>query len=407
MTRISRSRLSYIFLTLVLAAFFVGIVRAKDVVVSGCGDGYNPAPRLMPLKPGPLTLANIYCLTLPSGLHPPQPSPDRNSVFKYHSSDGLYIARTRASSTVQQFAGKVTGSSWSIPFAWFRDSRSVFGVRQETTKPSGWALGPKRPFRFRIDGSAEELPKLTNPAGPLDELYWVGNGGFALAGFGTKGQYYRPEHPDPNPTIAFVDARAGRVLQSVAMADMPFLDVKAIILEVASGLDRRGNPFALIRFTPQKWVLWVHGQKPRLVPIKVETRIMPHSAISPDGKSALIMENLSATGMICERNPKCPAPTPQSGPIAGHYALPSGKLLWKLNGTAKTFASSDVPAVSPDGRFALASMPTGTIALLSMKNGAVLQEIPKLASGAMGFSNDGRTIWITYGSTLVYYRLKP
>ena len=399
----------HVFLALLLAVFSVGAAKAGKIVVSGCGVGsYDPTLKLMPLKPGLLTLVNVYCLTLPSSSSPPRPSPDKNNTFVFDSIRGLYLAQAGATSTVHHFDGRVTAVQ-NGSFAWSGDSRSVFGVRQETAKPSGHALGPIKPFLFRIDGTQEKLTELTNPAGPLDEIYWVGHAGIAIAAFGTKGRYYRPEHPDPHPTIAFVDARAGRILQSMAIARVPGLDAKSIILGIASGLDSRGNPYALIALAPYNWVLWVQGQTPRLVPIHVKPSVMPAFALSPGGKSVLVMENLSATGVICERDPKCPAPTPQNGPIAGLHELPSGKLLWTLDGTAKTFSRSNVPAVSPDGRFALVSTPTGTIALLSMRNGAVLHEIPKPWTDecAMGFSSDGRKVWISGGSTLVFYKLEP
>jgi len=402
-------RPSTVFLALLLAMSSVSAAKAQKVVVSGCGNGsYDPIPKLMPAKPSRLTLAGVYCLALPPGSSPPQPSPDKSNIFVFDTIDGLSLAQATAASTVHHFYGRVTAPR-NVPFVWSADSQSVFGVRQETVKPGAFALGSIKPFLFRIDGTQKKLPELTNPAGPLDEIYWVGHAGIAIAAFGTKGRHYRPEHPDPNPTIAFVDIRAGRVLQSVAIADVPFLDAKSIILGIASDLDRRGNPYTLMAFAPNAWVLWIQGQRPRLVPIGVKSGVMPRYALSPNGKSVLVMENLSATGVICEHNPKCPAQTPQHGPVAGLHELPSGKLLWTLNGIAKTGSSSDVPAVSPDGRFALIPMPAGTIALLSMRNGAVLHEIPKPWTGecAMGFSQDGRNVWISGRSTLVFYKFEP
>ncbi|CAN7567168.1 hypothetical protein [Mesorhizobium caraganae] len=400
-------------LALLLAMLSISEARAGKVAVSGCGDGhYDPVPALMPLKSGPLALAKIFCLKIPASnfpVSPPQPSPDHNSVFVFDSIQGLSITGTGTAAGSQQFDGRITAVlpfMGNVPFAWSNDSRSVLGVRQETVKPSGFALGSLRPIRFHINGTNEKLAELSSSAGPLDEIYWIGHTGLAIAAFGTKGAYYRPEHPDLKPTIAFVDARAGKVIQSIAIADVPGLAVKSRINGVASSLDVRGNAYALITMAPNQWLLWNQGRLPRLVSIGVKPRWTPY-ALSPGGKTVLVMRNLSATGVICELNPRCPAPTPQSGAIAELHELPSGRLLWTLNGTANTFARSDVPSVSPNNRFALISMPTGTVALLSMTNGAVLQELPKpwTSECAMGFSADGKTVWISGGSRIVFYKL--
>ncbi len=214
------------------------------------------------------------------------------------SIQGLSITGTGAAAGSQQFDGRITAVlpfTGNVPFAWSMDSRSVLGVRQETAKPSGFALGSLRPFQFRIDGTNEKLAQLSSSAGPLDEIYWIGHTGLAIAAFGTKGGYYRPEHPDLKPTIAFVDARAGKVIQSIAIANVPGLAVKSRINGVASGLDVRGNAYALITMAPNQWLLWNQGQLPRLVSIGVKPRWTPF-ALSPGGKSVLVMKNLSATG---------------------------------------------------------------------------------------------------------------
>jgi hypothetical protein len=395
-------------LALLLAVFLLSEGSAENVAVFGCAEGRDdPAAALMPIKSGPLSLEKIYCLKLPSSyftVSPPQPSPDQNSAFVFDGVKGLSIVGMGSETALQHFDGRVTplqSFTGSIPFTWSRNSGSVFGVRQDTAIPSGFALGPLAPFLFRNDGTSEKLADLTSPAGPLDEIYWIGHAGLAVAAFGTKGSYYRPEHPDSNPTIAIVDAHAGKVLQSIAIADVPDIAAKSRINGVASDRDGR---HVLITLMPDRWLLWGLGQSPRLVPIDVKPWL-PY-ALSPQGESVLIMKNLSAWGPICEFGSRCPAPTPQSGPVAELRELPSGKLLWTVNGTAETFARSDVPAVSSDGRFALISMPTRTVALLSMTNGAILQEISKPWSEcAMGFSADGTTIWISGGSRVVFYKL--
>jgi hypothetical protein len=72
-----------------------------------------------------------------------------------------------------------------------------------------------RPVRTVQQGEIEPLPELHHAAGPLDALLWAGGDGLAVAQFGTRGGFYRPEHDDPNPTFAIVDARRGIVLDTL------------------------------------------------------------------------------------------------------------------------------------------------------------------------------------------------
>ena len=354
-------------------------------------------------------MVEIDCLKLPSSLYPvspPQPSPDHNGFFVFGDVRGLSIGGVNAATTLRHFNGRLTKSQqFNIPFAWSADSRSILGVRQRTVKPSGWALGLLTPVLFSRNGTSRILAMLTNPAGPLDEMYWIGHSGMAIAAFGTQGSYYRPEHIDLKPTIAFVDAAKGKVLQSVPIAKLTGATAKWRINAVAP--DSNGE-HALISFSPNKWALWSRGRSSRIVPLVMNSWQTPF-ALSPGGEGSLIMSNLSATGIICEFNYRCPSPTPRRGPIAEYHHLPSGKRLWSTNGIAKNFENNDVPAISPDGRFALISIPANKVALVSMRNGIIIQEVPKswTSKCAMGFSADGKTAWISGGSTVAFYRLRP
>lgn len=99
--------------------------------------------------------------------------------------------------------------SRTAPFARLDDSTAIIGIKRDVTVPSGFSHGPLRPYLFNLDGSQEKLPALVHPNGPLDEIYWLIGSGLALAAFGTKGNYYEPEHEDSRPTLALVDARNG------------------------------------------------------------------------------------------------------------------------------------------------------------------------------------------------------
>src|SRR5262245_13509385 len=115
-------RLFAVFLALLLAVSAAGAATSGKAAVSG-REGYDPIPRLTPSKPGPLTLANVYCLTFPPGRrpgYPPQPSPDRNNIFIFDHTLGLSIAQVSAISAVHHFDGRVTAPQ-NVPFAWSGD----------------------------------------------------------------------------------------------------------------------------------------------------------------------------------------------------------------------------------------------------------------------------------------------
>jgi hypothetical protein len=124
------------------------------------------------------------------------------------------------------------------------------------------------------------------------------------------------------------------------------------------------------------------------------------------------MRGLSAKGIICEHNPKCPLPIPSSGVIAELREIRSGKVIWSVTGTAPMFSNDGMPAISPNGRYALISMPTSyqgeTAALIEMASGKILHRIP--SSGAFhsrfGFSSDSRSAWVSGYSRLAEYRIR-
>ena len=276
----------------------------------------------------------------------------------------------------------------------------------------GWAVGPLKPFIASIDGKARPLPALVSSAGPLDEVHWIGNAGLAIALFGAKGGYYRPEHPDPSPTIAWVDARAGRVIKAVPLTDLVPTSLSNSIDQIAWRVDGHGRIDVLLTLAPDRWILWEQGKAPRRVPIDVKPWQRPY-ALGPGGRTVLIMRGLSATGIICEHNPNCPRPSPRTGVIAELRDVDSGKVIWSITGTANLFSNDGVPAISPNGRYALISMPSEygkeSAALVEMASGKILQRIP--SSGALhsklGFSRDNKRAWISGYSRVAEYWIEP
>jgi hypothetical protein len=203
-----------------------GAERTSPAFTTLC-DG-SKAESVTPIGAGPLKLATVRCLQLPPDYRGAAsrfaPSPDGDLYFTVDESDDLWVGSFETKEPPQHFEADLTGHSpldFDSPSTWFKDGRSVLAVTQDKMKPGGgWALGPLKPFLASIDGQKRLLPELVSDAGPLDEIHWVGHKGLAVVLFGAKGSYYRPEHADPRPTIALVDAFAGRVIQSVPLADL-------------------------------------------------------------------------------------------------------------------------------------------------------------------------------------------
>jgi hypothetical protein len=378
---------------------------------SGCGENERQIiSSAKPIGRGPLSLSQVYCLSIPSTNFPrsaPQPSVDLRNFFVFDSINGLTFVKGGSKTSTARFQGRISGLQGNAPFEWLQTSPAVLGVKQNTAKPSGFALGPIQPYLFHLNGTARQLPTIVNSAGPLDELYWMGGAGMAIAAFGTKGFLYKPEHEDPKPTLAFVDAVKGKVLQTAAIASIPGLPPKSRIGAISKSVNAKGEFTALIGLLSNSWVVWTQGKVPRA--LNLGAKYVQQFAVTPSGRDVLMMKNLSATGVICELNPNCPPPKPQTGSIAELRSLSTGNIIWSLKGTAKEFSGSDVPVISPDGRYALISLPRerqrSTTALISMTSGEILQQIPRpWTSGcAAGFSRDGRKAWISGGTTVYIF----
>jgi len=381
--------------------------------LTGSGDRYLFG---VPKGPGPATLAAVYCLPLRSprfGNSPPALSPNGKAYFSYYDGDGLALGSMTDKTVSKFFEGRLNFTLSPAPFAWSEDTHAVFGVARDIG-PGGFALGPLMPFRFSVDGTVLKLPALENDAGPLDEMYWVADTGKAVAAFGTKGSYYRPEHDDPRPTIAFVDGTTGEIMQSTEFTDFLGPSAPKLIGAVASRIDDEGRIHALMTLLFEKksrWVYWVQGQAPRIVPIGVSPFQTPF-VLSPDGRNVLVIRNLSATGWICEFSAKCPPPISRTGRIAELRVMATGKVIWSISGTARKFAANHWPAISPDGRYALISLPNRdrpTTALISMKSGEILQELSDDWWGSkklMQFAPDGKSFWISGGRLVAVYDIQ-
>lgn len=392
------------------------MVAKPQPLAIGCGPG---GARLiagaMPLTYGPYRLEMVRCFPLPPSSFPvsaPLLSPDEARYFAYDDVEGLWTGSVKAGTAPKLTAARLAvlglGYSGALPFVWTANSRAILGARQETAQSSGFALGPVQTILIGATG-VRALPALRHPAGPLDGVLWVGASGLAIAEFGTKGSYYRPEHVDPNPTLALVDARRGIVLQAIPMpgtSGKPDARIHAIEARV----DSRGRMIAVF-LSGVRWYLWRQGKQPRPLPLSSAGESPRRIALSPDASTVLVARDLSATGVICEHDPKCPKPTPQTGIIAELRDLATGRVRWRISGTATTFSRSLDPAISPDGSVALVSVPQNggepeTIAILAMDDGRVLQRLPRLwpSDTRLTFGPRGYTIRLSGGSFLAIYR---
>ena len=134
--------------------------------------------------------------------------------------------------------------------------------------------------------------------------------------------------------------------------------------------------------------------------------------MSPDGSRVLVARLLRVQETICERSRSCPAQAPAEpfeGVLAAMHDITDGHLLWTIRATVSRNYELPVPAISPDGRFALIALPpegTGPllIALVALDDGKIVHTIPSPgAPAAMGFARGGELVWThAHGLTALY-----
>lgn len=373
---------------------------------------------------GPLELEVARRINLPNnatGNSPPLISPDGANYLTYNEIAGLWTNCITSSDDAKNPVERVTlagfGYADTIPFAWDDSSHSILGVRQKTASPSGFALGPMAPVEISVGGQVRNLPELVHPAGNLDSLVWVGGQGLALALFGARGGYYRPEVENLAPTIAIVNGRGGEVLQSTLIPASTKVKGRPAILDIDARLDPDGKIFALLVLPGEadrsRWMVWHQGEQLRETALDVRRRGWMPFTVAPDIKTVLITHNLSASGIICEiwSKQNCPPPTPATGTVAELREVNSGRVLWSINGTATNFERTLKPAISDDGKLALISLPsegsTLSVALISMQDGRVIQRLDKLPNviQGLGFRDNDRSVWLSGLNLLATYKL--
>ncbi|ANW04305.1 PD40 domain-containing protein [Bradyrhizobium icense] len=401
--------------------------EAQQVPRINCGAPHQRDLNLTPIGDGPLQLRAVYCQIVRTTLYPsnmPMVSPDGQSIAYLENDAILRIAQLDNSDgwidyrTKMGVFSRFGRSGRSRPaVAWASNSKSVWAANHDAVMPSGFATSPLQPLKTVDDGSILTLPPLQHEAGPLDGLLWAGGDGLAVAQFGTRGGYYRPEHPDPNPSFAIVDAQRGLVRDTLAFSAIEALKDRAkgsphaAITDAAATRLRDGKVRTLLNVG--RWVVWTEGQAPVTITDPYADDFYSHSHIvmSPDGSRVLVARFIGPREMICERRPRPDCGTrdpPVEGVIAAMHDLEDGRLLWSIRATVSYKYEGPPPAISPDGRFALIELPPEgdrpLIALVALEDGRIVQTIPA-PSGyfGMGFARDGQSVWThAHGLTALY-----
>ena len=376
------------------------------------------AEHFKPITEGPLTFNQLFSVNQPSSpftVSAPSLSPDGSKYFSYDGIRGLWFDSVTAKEPPHHLEGRLAapsfGYSESIPFAWASDSSAIFGARQATADPSGFALAPMSTYLISPLGQARKLPDFKDSNGRLDSILWVGGEGLALAEFDTQGDYYRPERPNNRPTVAMVNGLRGRVLQAIRLPSSGPNELAIRTGAISAHIDNNGRLYALFVLRGRRWVEWRQGKPPRAVPLNTGDLAIKWFTVTSDSRRVLIMHNLSATGIICEHNPSCPPPKAQTGVVADLRDIKTGETIWSIEATANQFSNAIKPAISPDNCYALLLVPQTfahdeCIALISMESGKILQRLPSMgtSSAEVSFSPDGRQALVSARGMVAVYK---
>jgi hypothetical protein len=402
---------------------------AERVPRINCEAAHQRDLELAPLGDGPLQLKAVYCqriraTSLP--LSPPTVSPDGQSIAYVEHDAILRIARLDAEDTWIDYRTEMGAfarfglSPRSMPaVSWVSNSKSVWASNYEAVQPSGFVKSPLQPLKTAGDGIVLPLPPLRHDAGPLDALLWADGDGLAVAQFGTRGGYYRPEHPDEDPSFAIVDAGRGLVLDTLPFAAIEALQNRARGISPSAAIKnaaatKLSNGKVRTLLSVGEWVVWTEGQPPIAIADPYAADFDSYIVMSPDGSRVLVGRLLRTKGaMICEHKPGCgTAGRPVEGVLAAMHDLVDGRLLWSIRATVTYDYEFPSPAISPDARFALVGLvPEGAgplIALVALEDGRIVQTIPAPSGRyAMGFARGGLSVWTHANGLTALYDVQP
>ena len=218
---------------------------------------------------------------------------------------------------------------------------------------------------------------------------------------------------DREPRLELVDGKRQVVLQTAALSD--FTEAKhAGIYHISARIDPQGMMhavFSLYSFGLGKSYEWTQGGLPKNLPY-----VLYHwasVALTPDSKHLLVQHNLSASGAICEDDAYCPR-IPRRGTIVDLREVSTGRVLWEIKGMASDIARGYDPVVSPDGRYAIITIPStdgrmmnsrGTLALVSVVDGNIIQHLNGCPCDmTVDFTPDGKALNVRTPSSVSTYK---
>jgi hypothetical protein len=391
---------------LVLGTQAVGGSYAAARVVEGCPEWLTKEFAAEP-SGGPAQLVRMECRPVPGS-----PSPNGKRYLSF-SSGGLKIASLDGSEPGPVFAMRAPGAARTQAlFRWSRTSDFVWGSDQERAAPGGWYTGPVRLLKYHVNGRRQELPSPRHPAGPLDDVEWIGHDGLALAQFGSFGGYYRPERDDPDPTLAIIDAERGRVLQALSMRAIPgarSAQGQPMIPQIRTIAFKEGvQPHIFLQWPTGLALHWTLGEEPvPVVPVKRD--FWQRLVLDPAGKWLLVAPTLTVASIAeCHDDDPCPAEPPVTGPVLELFDFVTRERLWSISETTGSWGGPAEPVVSPDGRHVV--MPVralgGRICLLvAMDRGTVLQRIVCERDAEIVFAPDGRSFTMSDNMAVRTYAL--
>jgi hypothetical protein len=408
----------------ILAALLSCLPReAADAVEAvpriNCEAPHQREKVLAPLGDGPLQLVAVYCQAVDATLRSVSAtlvSPDAQSIAYYADNKTLRVARLDAGRTWTDYGAEMTFArfDWNIRSApaisWFANGEFLWAAEQQLGR-GGFAASALQPVKTAERGTLL-LPPVRHDAGPLDGLLWADHDGLAIAQFGTRGEYYRPEHEDKNPLFAIVDAPRGLVRDTLRFSDIDILKDRnrsppgVFVRDAVATKLPDGKVRALL--SVGRWVVWTEGETPRILPDPYVDEFHNRMAISPDGSRVLIGHLLRTNGGMCGRTGGCKLGQPVEGVLVDLRDLATGQMLWSIRATVADDYEFPTPAISPDARYALVGLvPQNNlplIALISLEDGKIVQTLPAPGGEyAIGFARGGRTVWThAYGVTALY-----
>jgi hypothetical protein len=381
-----------------------------------------------PHAPGPLKLRTAYC-ALSHGARDrgcvTALSPDGRHMafFPLSSEEGPLRLRDMAAPTLALRAYELTKiRHFPLNLRWRRDSTAIWAtVPLSESGSSNWV----RPAIVGLDGTIMLMPELRHQLGPVRSLHWVGDKGLAIAEFRDPAISDRVTHKILPPAFAIVDAATGSLLDSFEPQEFENIrksdpSVREFFYpwKIAASQLRDGRARALMDFSA--WVLWTQGESPRA---HRDLPLATGAALSADGNTVLLFrpklpgQDNRRDDIVCdegqaERHPICPEREPKMGTWASLHDVETGHMIWSLPWKFDRRDRVQRYSLSPDGRFALISLPSQTdrfknlIGVISMRDGKIVQTMssPERSNDfEFGFTSGGRGAWVaTWNATALY-----